>query len=94
MEKFIEKTLFHKIENHCEIINIIFWSLFVIKNNLKFIVAFFLTFQTIKNIYIPLILLIFPSIKFIYIGIKNFEKFKQTPLKARNFQIAIIIISK
>ena len=62
MEKFIEKTLFHKIENHCILINVIFWTLLVIKNNLKFITAFLFTIQEIKNIYIPLILLIFPLV--------------------------------
>lgn len=94
MEKFIEKTLNHKIENHCILINVLFWSFFVAKNNLKFIVAFFFTFEDIRNIYLPLCLFIFPILKFVFIGLKNFERFKKTPLKSRNFRIAIIIISK
>jgi len=94
MNTILKNLIINKNDNYNDLINITFWILFFVKNNLKFILTIFFIIEDIPNIILLIFLLIFPTIKFILIGVKNIKIFRKSVLKRTNFLVIITFISK
>jgi len=93
MKTILKNIIINKNDNYNDLINILFWILFFGKNNLKYILAIIFIIEDLNNIVLLILLLIFPILKFTFIGVKNIKEFKTSALKRTNFLVIITLIS-
>lgn len=94
MKSILKNILIDKNDNYNDLINILFWTLFFGKNNLKYVLTILFIILDLWNVVLFVLLLIFPIIKLIAIGLKNIKKFKSSALRRTNFIFIICSISK